>query len=47
MIYFLDTSALVKRYLTEPGSAQVRSLFRRKRPSARAHSALTRSSPIH
>lgn len=31
MIYFLDTSALVKRYLPEPGSDQVRSLFRRRR----------------
>jgi len=32
MIYFLDTSALVKRYVAEPGSTQVRSLFgRRKR----------------
>ena len=31
MIYFLDTSALVKRYVTEPGSAEVRGLFRRKR----------------
>lgn len=39
MIYFLDTSALVKRYLTEPGSAQVRSLFRRKRPIAVARIA--------
>lgn len=39
MIYFLDTSALVKRYLTEPGSAEVRSLFRRKRPIAVARIA--------
>jgi predicted nucleic acid-binding protein len=30
MIYFLDTSALVKRYVTEPGSDQVRRLLRRK-----------------
>jgi predicted nucleic acid-binding protein len=30
MIHFLDTSALVKRYVTEPGSDQVRRLFRRK-----------------
>jgi predicted nucleic acid-binding protein len=30
MIYFLDTSALVKRYVTEPGSDQVRRLVRRK-----------------
>lgn len=29
MIHFLDTSALVKRYVTEPGSDQVRRLFRR------------------
>ena len=29
MIYFLDTSALVKRYVTEKGSDQVRRLFRR------------------
>ncbi len=31
MIYFLDTSALVQRYLPEPGSAEVRGLFRRQR----------------
>lgn len=30
MIYFLDTSALVKRYVAEPGSDQVRRLLRRK-----------------
>jgi predicted nucleic acid-binding protein len=30
MIYFLDTSALVKRYVTEPGSDQVRRLLGRK-----------------
>lgn len=30
MIYFLDTSALVKRYVTEPGSEQVRRLFQRR-----------------
>jgi predicted nucleic acid-binding protein len=30
VIYFLDTSALVKRYITEPGSDQVRRLLRRK-----------------
>lgn len=30
MIYFLDTSALVKRYIAEPGSDQVRRLLRRK-----------------
>jgi len=30
VIYFLDTSALVKRYVTEPGSDQVRRLLRRK-----------------
>ncbi len=28
MIYYLDTSALVKRYFAEPGSASVRRLFR-------------------
>ena len=39
MIYFLDTSVLVKRYLTEPGSAEVRSLFRRRRPIAVARIA--------
>jgi predicted nucleic acid-binding protein len=39
MIYFLDTSALVKRYLSEPGSAEVRSLFRRQRPIAVARIA--------
>ena len=27
MIFFLDTSALVKRYLNEPGSAYIRRLF--------------------
>lgn len=30
MIHFLDTSALIKRYVTEPGSDQVRRLLRRK-----------------
>ena len=30
MIHYLDTSALVKRYVEEPGSASVRSLFRGK-----------------
>lgn len=30
MIYFLDTSALVKRYLSEPGSTEVRRLFARQ-----------------
>jgi predicted nucleic acid-binding protein len=34
MTYYLDTSALVKRYVREPGSATVRSLFRRKRSIA-------------
>jgi uncharacterized protein len=29
MIHFLDTSALIKRYVTEPGSEQVRRLLRR------------------
>ncbi|MGH7858309.1 MAG: type II toxin-antitoxin system VapC family toxin [Candidatus Binatia bacterium] len=31
MTYFLDSSALVKRYLTEPGSDLVRDLLRRRR----------------
>lgn len=31
MIYFLDTSVLAKRYLSEPGSDSVRVLFRRRR----------------
>ena len=31
MTYFLDSSVLVKRYLTEPGSDLVRQLFRRRR----------------
>lgn len=31
MIYYLDTSALAKRYVREPGSAQVRALFQRRR----------------
>lgn len=39
MIYFLDSSALVKRYLTEPGSAEVRALFRQKRSIAVARIA--------
>lgn len=30
MIHYLDTSALVKRYVEEPGSASVRGLFRGK-----------------
>jgi predicted nucleic acid-binding protein len=30
VIYFLDTSALVKRYVAERGSDQVRRLFRRR-----------------
>ncbi len=30
MIYFLDTSALVKRYVAASGSERVRKLFRRK-----------------
>lgn len=34
MIYFLDTSALVKRYVAEPGSPLVRSLFARRRKVA-------------
>jgi TIR domain len=36
VIYFLDASALVKRYLDEPGSDAVRSLFRRRRLLAAA-----------
>lgn len=31
MTYFLDSSALVKRYLPEPGASAVRTLFRRQR----------------
>ena len=31
MIYFLDTSALVKRYVAEPGSDQVRRLLLRRK----------------
>jgi predicted nucleic acid-binding protein len=30
LIHYLDTSALVKRYVEEPGSASVRALFRGK-----------------
>ncbi|MGH7822031.1 MAG: type II toxin-antitoxin system VapC family toxin [Candidatus Binatia bacterium] len=30
MTYFLDSSALVKRYLSEPGSDLVRALFRKR-----------------
>jgi len=33
LIPFLDTSALVKRYVSEKGSDTVRSLFRRGRPA--------------
>lgn len=29
MIHYLDTSALVKRYVSEPGAGRVRALFRR------------------
>lgn len=39
MTYFLDTSALVKRYLKEPGSAEVRALFRGRRRIAIARIA--------
>ena len=31
MIYFLDASALVKRYIDEPGSDAIRDLVRKKR----------------
>lgn len=34
MIHYLDTSALVKRYVSEPGSASVRELFARRRSIA-------------
>lgn len=34
MIFYLDTSALAKRYVREPGSVQVRTLFRRHRTIA-------------
>ena len=34
MICYLDTSALAKRYVREPGSVQVRDLFRRRRTVA-------------
>ena len=50
MIHFLDTSVLVKRYLTEPGSEQVRNLLRRKADialaritEAEAHAAVARA----
>lgn len=36
MIYFLDTSALVKRYVTEAGSGEVRRLFQRRAEIAAA-----------
>lgn len=36
MIYFLDTSVLVKRYFEEPGSADVRALFKRNEKIALA-----------
>ncbi len=38
-MYFLDTSALVKRYLAEAGSSVVRALLRRRRPIAVARIA--------
>jgi predicted nucleic acid-binding protein len=31
LTYYLDTSALAKRYLPEPGSSSVRALFQRRR----------------
>lgn len=34
MIFYLDTSAIAKRYVREPGSVQVRDLFRRRRTVA-------------
>ena len=50
MIYFLDTSALVKRYVAESGSERVRKLFRRKAEiavaridGAEAYAALARA----
>jgi predicted nucleic acid-binding protein len=50
MIYFLDTSALVKRYIAETGSEQVRRLLRRgvEIPTARmteaeAYAAIARA----
>jgi predicted nucleic acid-binding protein len=33
-LYYLDSSAWVKRYLTEPGSAWIRALFERDEPFA-------------
>jgi predicted nucleic acid-binding protein len=39
LTYFLDTSALVKRYLAEPGSDRVRALFRLRRDVAVARIA--------
>lgn len=39
MIHYLDTSALVKRYIQEPGTSAVRALFRRGRHLATARVA--------
>jgi uncharacterized protein len=54
MIYFLDTSALVKRYVAEPGSDQVRRLLRRnveialaRITEAEAYAAIARAVRMH
>jgi len=39
VIHYLDTSALVKRYLREPGTTAVRALFRSGKPLATARIA--------
>ncbi len=39
MIHYLDTTALVKRYISESGSRSVRDLFRRGKPLAVARIA--------
>jgi len=41
MIFFLDASALAKRYVLEPGSDRIRALFRR-----RAQIAISRLSEV-
>ncbi len=47
MIYFLDASALVKRYVREPGSDTIRSLFvRRRRMAVSALSAIEISAAL-
>jgi uncharacterized protein len=47
VIYFLDASALVKRYVQEPGTSMVRNLSRRGRLTASALSLVEVPSALH